>query len=126
MNSSYPSRGYAWYTVILLTVVYIVAYVDRSIIGLLVEPMKADMGLSDTEIALLMGPAFALFYTTMGVPLGWLADRGRRSLIVAVGVTLWSLATMACGLAKNFGQLFMARVSVGVGEATPSVPVRFP
>lgn len=116
----YPRAGYAWYTVILLTLAYIFSFVDRYILGLLVEPIKLDMQLTDTQIGLLLGPAFALFYTTMGLPLGWLADRARRTYIVAAGIAVWSLATAACGLARGFGQLFSARVAVGVGEATLS------
>jgi MFS family permease len=115
-----PSNAYAWYTVFLLTVVYIFSFIDRFILGLLVEPIKADMQLSDTQIGWLLGPAFAIFYTTMGIPLGWLADRGRRTWIVAAGTTVWSLATMASGLAINFTQLFVARIMIGVGEATVS------
>lgn len=118
MNNRLPSSAYAWYTTILLTVVYVFSFIDRYILGLLVEPIKLDLGLSDTEIGLLLGPAFALLYTTMGLPIGWLADRWRRTWIVAIGVVLWSLATAMCGLAKNFSQLFLARISVGVGEAT--------
>ncbi|MEE4184260.1 MAG: MFS transporter [Gammaproteobacteria bacterium] len=118
MNGRLPSSAYAWYTTILLTVVYVFSFIDRYILGLLVEPIKLDLGLSDTEIGLLLGPAFALLYTTMGLPIGWLADRWRRTWIVAIGVVLWSLATAMCGLARNFGQLFLARISVGVGEAT--------
>lgn len=115
-------RGYkyAWYTVVLLTVAYIFSFVDRYILGLLVQPIKDDLGLTDTQIGLLLGPAFALFYTTMGLPLGWLADRARRTWIVGAGIAIWSIATAACGLARNFGQLFLARVSVGIGEATLS------
>jgi MFS family permease len=106
--------------VVLLTVAYIFSFVDRYILGLLIEPIKADLGLSDTQIGLLLGPAFAIFYATMGLPLGWLADRRRRTWIVGVGVALWSAATAASGLAKNFMHLFIARMSVGVGEATLS------
>ncbi|MEZ5566455.1 MAG: MFS transporter [Gammaproteobacteria bacterium] len=112
--------AYAWYTVILLTLAYILSFVDRYMLGLLVEPIKADLHLSDTQIGLLLGPAFAIFYTTMGLPLGWLADRARRTWIVSAGILLWSLATAACGLARSFGQLFLARVGVGIGEATLS------
>ncbi len=112
--------AYAWYTVVLLTLAYVLSFVDRYMLGLLVEPIKADLGLSDTQIGLVLGPAFAIFYTTMGLPLGWLADRARRNWIVGVGVLLWSAATATCGLARNFGQLFLARVGVGVGEATLS------
>lgn len=106
--------------VVLLTLAYIVSFVDRYILGLLVEPIKADLQLSDTQIGLILGPAFAIFYATMGLPLGWLADRVRRTWIVTVGITVWSLATAACGLARNFWQLFTARMAVGVGEATLS------
>ena len=115
-------RGYryAWYTVVLLTIAYIFSFVDRYILGLLVQPIKEELELTDTEIGLLLGPAFALFYTTMGLPLGWLADRARRTWIVSAGIAIWSAATVACGLARSFGQLFLARVSVGVGEATLS------
>jgi MFS family permease len=116
----YPSSQYAWYMVILLTVAYVFSFVDRYILGLLIEPIKADLQLSDTQIGLLLGPAFAIFYATMGLPLGWLADRKRRTWIVGVGVALWSAATAASGMAKNFGHLFIARMSVGVGEATLS------
>jgi MFS family permease len=114
------SYAYAWYTVGLLTVAYILSFVDRYILGLLVEPIKQDLELSDTQIGLLLGPAFALFYATMGLPLGWLSDRARRAWILSAGITIWSLATAACGLARNFPQLFLARISVGVGEATLS------
>ncbi len=115
-----PSKAYAWYTVGLLTVVYIFSFIDRYILGLLIEPIKADLELSDTQVGLLLGPAFALFYTTLGVPLGWLADRGRRTWIIGAGIAVWSLATAASGIAKSFVQLFIARITVGVGEATLS------
>ena len=116
----YPRAKYAWYMVIVLTVAYIFSFVDRYILGLLIEPIKADLGLSDTQIGLLLGPAFAIFYATMGLPLGYLADRKRRTWIIAAGVFVWSFATAASGLAKNFYHLFVARISVGVGEATLS------
>lgn len=119
-SDNYPRAGIAWYTVILLTIAYVFSFIDRYILGLLVEPIKLDMQLSDTQIGLLLGPAFAIFYATMGLPLGWLADRARRTFIVAAGITIWSLATAACGLAKNFAHLFAARIAVGVGEATLS------
>ena len=117
---AYPPPLRAWYIVILLTIAYIFSFVDRYILGLLVEPIKADMSLSDTQIGLLLGPAFAIFYATMGLPLGWLADRWRRTWLVGIGVALWSAATAASGLAKTFWQLFIARMAVGVGEATLS------
>lgn len=115
-----PPLVYAWYSVVLLTLAYILSFVDRYILGLLIGPIKSDLGLSDTEIGLLLGPAFAVFYVLMGLPLGWLADRARRTWIVAGGILLWSAATACCGLAKNFVQLGLGRVGVGIGEATLS------
>ena len=116
----YPPGGRAWYMVGLLTIAYVVSFVDRNILGLLIDPIKADLGLSDLQIGLVLGPAFAIFYATMGLPLGYLADRRRRTWIVAAGVAVWSAATAFSGLARNFVQLFIARMSVGVGEATLS------
>ena len=89
-------------------------------LGLLIEPIKADLDLTDTQIGLLLGPAFAIFYATMGLPLGYLADRKRRTWIVAAGIFVWSAATAASGLARSFMHLFIARISVGVGEAALS------
>jgi len=117
VSNQYPGNRYAWFMVVMLTLAYILSYVDRYVLGLLVEPIKADLGLTDTQIGILMGPAFGVVYATMGLPLGWLADHKRRTLIVAAGVALWSFATAATGLAKNFMHVFIARMSVGVGEA---------
>ncbi len=121
-HEPYPNRGYAWYVVVILTLAYMVSFIDRQILALLIEPIKADMGLSDTQISLLMGLAFGIFYTLMGIPLGRLADRRSRRAIIATGITFWCIATATCGLARNYGQLFLARIGVGVGEAslTPS------
>jgi MFS family permease len=120
MNTPLPSRSYAWYTVFLLTLIYVFSFIDRYILSLLIEPIKHDLELTDTQVSLLLGPAFALFYATLGVPLGWLSDRARRTWIIGIGVAVWSLATAASGIAKNFVQLFIARITVGVGEATLS------
>lgn len=119
-ESSYPGTFTAWSMVALLTFAYILSYVDRAILGLLIEPIKGDLGLSDEQIGWLIGPAFAIFYATIGLPLGWLVDRKRRTWIVAAGIFVWSFATAVSGLAKNFWHLFFARMSVGVGEATLS------
>ena len=116
----YPTPKYAWYMVAMLTIAYILSFVDRYILGLLVEPIKADLGISDTDMGLLLGIYFLLFYAIMGLPLGYLADRTRRTWLVAAGIALWSAATAASGLAKNFWHLAIARFSVGVGEATLS------
>ena len=117
-NGPYPRSGYAWYVVVLLTVAYVLSFIDRQILALLVEPIKASLGFSDTQMGLLLGLAFAVFYVVLGIPVGWLADRYSRRAIIGIGITMWCFATAACGLARNFPQLFMARVGVGVGEAT--------
>ena len=117
---AYPSSGRAWLLVSLLTVAYVVSFVDRYILSLLIEPVKADLGLTDFQIGLLLGPAFGIFYATMGLPLGYLADRSRRTWIVSAGIAVWTAATALSGLARSFAQMFVARVSVGVGEATLS------
>lgn len=119
-STPWPKASMAWGSVALLTVAYLFSYVDRTIIGLLIEPIKADLRLSDEQIGWLLGPAFAVFYATIGLPLGWLVDRKRRTLLIAAGVALWSVATAACGLARSFVQLFVARMTVGVGEAVLS------
>lgn len=116
----YPSSGRAWLLVSLLTIAYVVSFVDRYILSLLVEPVKADLGLTDFQIGLLLGPAFGIFYATMGLPLGYLADRSRRTWIVSAGIAIWTAATALSGLTRSFAQMFIARVSVGVGEATLS------
>lgn len=114
----YPPTGYAWYVVVVLTLGYIVSFLDRQIFALLVQPIRQDLGLTDTQVSLIGGLAFALFYTFLGIPIGRLADRRSRRAIIAVGVTIWCCMTAACGLARNYWQLFIARVGVGVGEAT--------
>jgi MFS family permease len=109
---------YAYYVVGVLMLAYVFAFIDRIILSLVVDPIRADLGLSDTQVSLLAGFAFALFYTFLGIPFGrWVDTRGRRNLI-AMGIALWSIATVACGLANNFVKLFIARMAVGVGEAT--------
>lgn len=118
----WPRPALGWYAVAVLTLAYIFSFIDRTIIALMVEPIKSDLALSDTQIGILHGFAFAIFYTLMGLPIGWAADRGRRNLIIVTGITIWSLMTAACGLARNFWHLFLARVGVGIGEAALSPP----
>lgn len=115
---AYPSAGRAWAIVLLLTLAYMASFLDRQILALLIEPMKAALELSDTQVGLLLGPAFAVFYVTLGYPAGLLADRKSRKVIIAAGITVWCIMTALCGLARDFRQLFAARVGVGVGEAT--------
>jgi MFS family permease len=119
-EAPWPKPARAWWTVIVLTFAYVVSFVDRTILSLLIEPIKADLALSDTQIALVQGIAFGLFYAAMGLPLGWLADRMSRRLLIGIGAGFWCLATAACGLAASFPQLFLARIGVGVGEAALS------
>lgn len=116
----WPNRRYAWFVVVVLMTLYIFSFVDRMIIALLVAPIKADLNLTDTDIGLLHGLAFALFYTFMGIFIARLADNWNRVKLIAIGVLIWGLATAACGLAGSFAALFAARVLVGIGEASLS------
>lgn len=117
-NDTWPRPAYAWYVVVVLTIAYVVSFLDRQILALLVEPIKRDLGISDTRMSLLLGFAFALFYTVLGIPAGRLADRCDRRWIITGGIALWSVMTALCGLARDYGQLFLARIGVGVGEAS--------
>ena len=103
--------------VVILSAVYSVNYIDRQIVAILLDPIKAEFGVSDTVLGLLAGPAFALFYATVGVPLAMLADRVNRKRLIAWSLGFFSLMTLACGLAAQFWQLLIARVLTGVGEA---------
>ncbi|MCC6153002.1 MAG: MFS transporter [Candidatus Hydrogenedentes bacterium] len=116
----YPSPVYAWYVVGVLMIVYVLSFVDRQILSLIVGPVKKDLGVNDTQMGLLMGFSFAMFYSILGVPFGWLADQKSRRSIIAVGVAVWSFMTAACVIARQFWQLFLLRVGVGIGEAALS------
>lgn len=111
---------YAWYVVFLCMLAYIFSYIDRQILVLMIEPIKADLSLTDTQFSLLHGLAFSLFYAVMGLPIAYLADRFSRPTIISIGIVFWSIATAACGLSKNFIHLFLCRMGVGVGEAALS------
>ena len=117
-KTSQPSLKYAWYVVIILMVCYTLSFIDRQILSLLVKPIQQDLGINDTEMGLLQGAAFGIFYTLLGLPMGWLADRISRRNLIAVGIFFWSLMTALCAVARSFGSLFFARMGVGVGEAT--------
>ena len=106
----------------ILVVVYTFNFIDRQIVGILAVPIKADLGLSDTQLGLMGGLAFALFYTGLGIPVAMLADRWKRTWIMTAALTIWSAMTAVCGLAQNFWQLFLARLGVGVGEAGGVAP----
>ncbi len=116
--TSRPSSWHAWYGVILLLGIYINSFLDRTILTLLVGPIRDTMDFSDTQVGFLIGPAFAIFYTIAGLPLGWLADRMSRRWLIVIGQAFWSLASVSFGLGRNFFQLALARIGVGVGEAT--------
>jgi MFS family permease len=119
-SSPYPSSAAAWYSVAVLMLMYIFSFIDRTTISLLVEPMKRDLHISDVQIGMLQGLAFALLYTFLGLPIARLSDRYNRKSIIAAGVFIWSIMAALCGLARTATQLFMARVGVGVGEAALS------
>lgn len=123
MNEEEPTRPrplVAWAMLAALFVAYIVSFVDRMIVGLLVDGIKADLGVSDTQVSLLQGVAFALFFTLAAIPLGRLIDRVHRTRAIAAGIAVWSAMTVACGMASSFAALFVARMGVGVGEAVLS------
>ncbi len=115
----YPSNFYAWYSLILLFGIYLNSFLDRQILGLLVGPIRATLDLTDAQIGL-YSVAFAIFYTIAGLPLGWLADRMARKWLILWGQTVWSIASIAFGVSRTFGQSMLARIGVGAGEATLS------
>ena len=116
------SRSLRAYTVGLLTLIYTANYVDRQIVAILLQPIKEEMLLSDTQLGLLSGLAFAIFYATLGIPIAYMADRYSRKKIIISALTLFSIMTYVCGLAQNYTQLLLARIGVGVGEAGTSPP----
>lgn len=111
------SPGFRRYALILLLAVYTVNFLDRQIVSILAEPIKRDLNLSDTQLGLLTGLAFAIFYTFLGLPIARLAERSNRVTIIGVSLAVWSGFTVVCGLATNYAQLLLARIGVGVGEA---------
>ena len=120
VGTATKSMAYPWLVVAILMVAYVFSFVDRQILNLLVGPIRRDLGINDTQMSLLMGFSFAIFYTILGIPLGRLADSWNRRGLIAAGVVVWSLMTALCGLAHTYWQLFLFRIGVGVGEATLS------
>jgi predicted MFS family arabinose efflux permease len=117
-----PSRGYSYYVLGALFLVYVFNFVDRQILAILIGPIQQDLGVSDTAMGLLSGFAFAIFYTLAGIPIARLSDRGSRRGVIAASLALWSGMTAATGMAQSFWQLALARIGVGVGEAGGSPP----
>ncbi len=122
LTTAQSTPAYRAWALFILVVVYTFNFIDRQIVGILAVPIKRDLALSDTELSLMGGLAFALFYTFLGVPIAMLADRKSRVWIMTVALALWSAMTAACGFAQNFTQLFLARLGVGVGEAGGVAP----
>jgi MFS family permease len=114
--------AYAWYALFVLILAYILAFLDRQILNLLVQPIKRDLHLSDVQISLLQGLSFALFLSLGGLPIGRLIDTTRRTRLLGICIVVWSVASAGCGLARGYAQLLLCRIGVGVGEAamTPS------
>jgi predicted MFS family arabinose efflux permease len=116
------TTGYRNFALAMLLLVYTFNFVDRQILGILASAIKTDLHLSDKQLGLLAGPAFALLYSTLAIPLAWVADRTSRTWVITLSLAVWSLFTGLCGFATSFGQLFAARIGVGVGEAGGIAP----
>jgi MFS family permease len=114
----WPSPGRAYYAVVIFSLSLMINFLDRGVVNLLAQPIKEDLHLTDSQLAVILGFAYALFYAILGLPIARLIDRSNRSLILAAGVTVWSVMTALCGLAHTYWQLFAARVGVGVGESS--------
>ena len=115
-------RGSAVYALLVLLLAYILSFIDRNVMAVLIGPIRDDFAISDFQYSLLHGFAFSMFYILLGLPIARLADRGSRKWVVAVGVFVWSMMTCLCGVTRSFTGLFLARVGVGVGEAALSPP----
>ena len=114
---AWPTSRQAHYSLFVLTVVVMFTVLDRQILALMIEPLKADFGISDTQAALLLGAAFSLTYAIAGLPIARLADRMNRRNLVALCLAFWSAATMACGTAQSYTSLLLARMGIGIGES---------
>ena len=118
-----PERpGYRYYVLAVLILIYMLNFLDRQIIGILAAPLKEEFGMSDSQFGLLGGIAFASVYSTLAIPLAWLADRFSRVWIMTSALAVWSGFTALCGMAGSFGQLFLCRMGVGIGEAGGVAP----
>lgn len=119
-SATNTSTFYAWYVVFILMLANTSSFIDRMIMGLLVGPIRDSFGISDTQYSLLTGLAFGVFYSLMGLPLARIADSKNRKGLIAIGISVWSVMTTLCGMATGFWSLFLARIGVGVGEASLS------
>ncbi|MEW5915848.1 MAG: MFS transporter [Gemmatimonadota bacterium] len=117
VDHEYPNQRYAWYVVAILMLANLSAQVDRQILALLLDPIKRDLGIGDAQMGLLVGLPFGLFYATLGLPIGRLADSMNRRNLMVIGIALWSLMTAVFGVMRTYGQLLLARIGVGIGEA---------
>ena len=117
-----PTSGYRLYVLVVLILVYTFNFLDRQILGILKDPIQAELGLTDTQVGLMGGMAFAILYSTAAVPIAWIADRFSRVWIITIALTAWSGFTALCGLTQSFWQIFFARMGVGIGEAGGVAP----
>ena len=117
MPQAWPEKKTSYYTLFVLTVVVMFTVLDRQVLSLMIEPVKADFGISDTQVALLLGAAFSLTYAIAGLPIARIADTRNRRNLVAICMAFWSAATMACGVAQSYAHLFLARLCIGIGES---------
>ena len=118
LSTDYPAARYAWAVVALLLVAYLFAVVDRQILNLMVQPIRHDLGITDTQISLLQGFAFVITFGAVGIVMGRFVDRGNRRRMIFVAMAIWCVATILCGFAASFMELFLLRMLVGVGEST--------
>src|SRR5262245_38986931 len=116
-SEPWPSPARAWYAVFVFAIALLINFLDRQIVGLLIVPIKRDLGLSDSQVGVVMGFAFACFYVVLGLPIARMVDYKSRRAILGVGVAIWSFMTALCSLAQGFWQLFLCRVGVGSGES---------
>ena len=121
-DNHYDNPKAAYYALVLLTIVYAFNFIDRQLLAILQESIKADLGLSDSQLGLLTGFAFAVFYVTAGIPIARWADHANRRNIVAGSLFIWSFMTAISGMVQNYWQLILARIGVGIGEAGGSPP----
>ena len=117
-SSQWPSTKLGWYAAILLTIGYAYSFIDRQIINLLVEPIRADLEISDTQISFLQGFAFAITYVVMSIPIGRIVDLFNRTLVLSIGTAIYVVSTCLCGLSTTYTQLLVARLGLGFGEAS--------